>query len=85
MERSKALTCVVCLQQMIMDKFDQVSESLDVGTMTMEQGMASSTSVATPIDEVDSLINQGNRVADGCNCMRPSLTRAQWRRRTGWK
>ena len=29
-----------------------------VGTMTMEQGMASSTAQATPLDEVDALINQ---------------------------
>lgn len=43
---------------MIMDKFDEVSTSLDVGTMTMEQGMASSTAQATPLDEVDALINQ---------------------------
>lgn len=44
--------------QMIMDKFDQVSESLDVGAATMEQGMAGSQSSTTPIDEVDALISQ---------------------------
>lgn len=44
--------------QAIMDKFDQVSESLDVGTATMEQGMAGATSMSTPIDEVDALISQ---------------------------
>lgn len=44
--------------QAIMDKFDQVSESLDVGVATMEQGMSSATSSTTPIDEVDALISQ---------------------------
>lgn len=44
--------------QMIMDKFDSVSESLDVGASTMEQSMATSSSVSTPMDEVDALISQ---------------------------
>lgn len=43
---------------LLMDKFDATFEDLDVQAQTMEQSMASSSSVSTPIDQVDSLIQQ---------------------------
>jgi charged multivesicular body protein 1 len=43
---------------MLMDKFDSTFEDLDVQSQTMEQSMASSSAVSTPMDEVESLIQQ---------------------------
>lgn len=38
---------------MLMDRFDKTFESLDVQSMTMEQSMQSSSSMSTPVDQVD--------------------------------
>ena len=43
---------------MVMDKFEQQFEDLDVQTQTMENAMASSTVMTTPSDQVESLIEQ---------------------------
>lgn len=42
----------------LMDRFDQTFEDLDVQSQTMEQSMQSAGAVSTPIDQVDSLIQQ---------------------------
>ena len=42
----------------LMDKFDKTFEDIDVQSQTMEQSMSSAASVSTPIDQVDSLIQQ---------------------------
>jgi charged multivesicular body protein 1 len=42
----------------LMDRFDKTFEDLDVQSMTMEQSMQSSSSMSTPEDQVDSLIQQ---------------------------
>lgn len=43
---------------MLMDRFDATFEDLDVQSQTMEQSMAMSSAVSTPMDEVESLIQQ---------------------------
>ncbi|KAH9520837.1 Charged multivesicular body protein 1b [Dermatophagoides farinae] len=42
----------------IMDKFEKQFEDLDVQTTTMENSISSSTTVATPENQVDSLMQQ---------------------------
>jgi charged multivesicular body protein 1 len=42
----------------LMDRFDKTFESLDVQSMTMEQSMQSTNSMSTPVDQVDTLIQQ---------------------------
>lgn len=42
----------------LMDRFDKTFENLDVQSMTMEQSMQSTSSMSTPVDQVDSLIAQ---------------------------
>ncbi len=42
----------------LMDRFEKTFEDLDVQAQTMEQSMSSAGAVSTPIDQVDSLIQQ---------------------------
>lgn len=44
--------------QEIMDKFETQAENLDVHTSVMDQGMGAATTLSTPADQVDSLIQQ---------------------------
>ena len=43
---------------MLMDKFESTFEDLDVQSQTMEQSMSASSAVSTPMEDVDSLIQQ---------------------------
>lgn len=44
--------------QEIMDKFETQAENMDVHTSVMDQGMGAATTLSTPADQVDSLIQQ---------------------------
>ncbi|KAL9553364.1 hypothetical protein PS6_003966 [Mucor atramentarius] len=62
---------------MVMDKFEQQFEDLDVQTGYMEGAMAGTTTMNTPQDEVDSLMHQvadehGLELNDALNELEPS-------------
>lgn len=44
--------------QMVMDRFEQQFENMDVQTAAMEGAMSSTTATTTPAEDVDSLISQ---------------------------